>query len=78
MSTTPQPANRISVNIPRGLSAIVNHVVDKLKQRGIHPMLAEGLGEVANVIISKHPGIPKKEITIADMVEAITIGKGKD
>jgi len=30
------------------------------------------------VIISKHPGIPKKEITIADMVEAITIGKGKD
>ena len=78
MSTTPQPAHRISVNIPRGLAAIVNHVVGRLKQRGVHPMLAEGLGEVANVIISQHPGIPRKEITIADIVKAIATGKGKD
>ena len=69
MSTAPQ--SRIAVNIPRGLRAIVSQLVGRLKQRGIHPMLAEGLGEVANTIIAQHPGIPKKEITLADMIRAV-------
>ena len=60
----------VSVNIKRGLVGLVNACMDKLKQRGVPHVLADGLGDVLTTGVRESSIIPDREIYMTDLARA--------
>jgi len=60
----------VSVNIKRGLVGLVNACVDRLKQKGIPHILADGLGDVLVTGVRESSTIPDREISMTDVARA--------
>jgi hypothetical protein len=60
----------VSVNIKRGLVGLVNACMDKLKQRGVPHVLADGLGDVLTTGVRESSVIPDREISMTDLARA--------
>jgi hypothetical protein len=60
----------VSVNIKRGLVGLVNACVDRLKQKGLPHILADGLGDVLVTGVRESSIIPDREISMTDLARA--------
>jgi hypothetical protein len=60
----------VSVNIKRGLVGLVNACVDRLKQKGLPHILADGLGDVLTTGVRESSIIPDREISMTDLARA--------
>jgi len=67
----------VSVNIKRGLVGLVNACMDKLKQRGVPHVLADGLGDVLTTGVRESSVIPDREISMTDVARAAGVLKRK-
>ena len=67
----------VSVNIKRGLVGLVNTCVDRLKQKGIPHILADGLGDVLVTGVRESSTIPDREISMTDVARAAGVLKRK-
>jgi hypothetical protein len=67
----------VSVNIKRGLVGLVNACVDRLKQKGIPHILADGLGDVLVTGVRESSTIPDREISMTDVARAAGVLKRK-
>jgi len=60
----------VSVNIKRGLVGLVNACMDRLKQKGLPHILADGLGDVLTTGVRESSVIPDREISMTDLARA--------
>jgi len=60
----------VSVNIKRGLVGLVNACMDRLKQKGLPHILADGLGDVLTTGVRESSIIPDREISMTDLARA--------
>lgn len=69
---------RVSLNVARGLSSLVDQAMDKIAARvpGVRTACA-GLGEVLKAAIHEHPDIPKEDITAVELARRAGLLKRK-
>ena len=69
---------RVSLNVARGLSSLVDQAMAKIAARvpGVQTACA-GLGEVLKAAIEEHPDIPKEEITAVELARRAGLLKRK-
>ena len=60
----------VSVNIKRGLVGLIHACVDKVKQKGVPHILADGLGDVLVTGVRESSIIPDREISMTDLARA--------
>jgi hypothetical protein len=60
----------VSLNIKRGLVALVDACMDRLKRNGISPVLCDGLGNVLSTGVRESREIPDREISMTDLARA--------
>jgi hypothetical protein len=67
----------VSLNIKRGLVALVDACMDRLKQKGVPHILADGLGDVLVTGVRESSTIPDREISMTDLARAAGVLKRK-